>query len=138
MSRLRKTLTLALFWRDYSRSGGRWWFVPCGALSGLAVLAKGPVGLLLPTAVTLLFLAWERRLSLLFACLAPTIALVRAQDMRTFGLSERSRLDPARVWLPRHRPCSSHAQCPLPRPGRGVSRRSRNPLCRARRLRRGQ
>jgi tetratricopeptide (TPR) repeat protein len=38
----------------------------------------------------------ERRLSLLFACLAPTIALVRAQEMRAFGLSERSRLDPAR------------------------------------------
>jgi 4-amino-4-deoxy-L-arabinose transferase-like glycosyltransferase len=58
------TLTLTFFWRDYA-AGRRIWFVWCGALSGLAVLAKGPVGLALPAAAALLFLAWERRLRLL-------------------------------------------------------------------------
>jgi 4-amino-4-deoxy-L-arabinose transferase-like glycosyltransferase len=47
-------LTLLLFWRAYVRGG--WWFVPAGAAAGLAVLAKGPVGLVLPGAVACLFL----------------------------------------------------------------------------------
>jgi 4-amino-4-deoxy-L-arabinose transferase-like glycosyltransferase len=54
-------LTMFLFWRDYER-GGRGWFVWCGMSCGLAVLAKGPVGLVLPAGVTLLFLLWERQL----------------------------------------------------------------------------
>jgi 4-amino-4-deoxy-L-arabinose transferase-like glycosyltransferase len=54
-------LTLALFWRDYRRRRGGW-FVWCGVTSGLAMLAKGPIGLVLPSAVTLLFLLWQRQL----------------------------------------------------------------------------
>src|SRR5947209_334942 len=37
-------LTFLIFWHGFSRNG-RWWFVAAGASSGLAVLAKGPVGL---------------------------------------------------------------------------------------------
>lgn len=53
-------LAMALFWRDYVR-GGRGWSAGCGAACGLAVFAKGPVGLALPTAAALLFLLWERQ-----------------------------------------------------------------------------
>jgi 4-amino-4-deoxy-L-arabinose transferase-like glycosyltransferase len=53
-------LTLLLFWCAY-RSGGRWWFAACGATTGLAMLAKGPVGFVLPAAVTMLFLLWQRQ-----------------------------------------------------------------------------
>src|SRR4029077_16231199 len=59
------TATLWIFWVGYSR-GGRNWFILAGITSGLAFLAKGPVGLVLPLAVTGLFLAWERRLRLLW------------------------------------------------------------------------
>src|SRR5262249_38047165 len=52
-------LTLLLFWSAYQR-GGRWWFAACGVTTGLATLAKGPVGLVLPAAVTVLFLLWQR------------------------------------------------------------------------------
>jgi 4-amino-4-deoxy-L-arabinose transferase-like glycosyltransferase len=41
-----------------------------GAL-GLAVLVKGPVGLIVPALAMLAFLAWERRLSALRRCLPP-------------------------------------------------------------------
>jgi 4-amino-4-deoxy-L-arabinose transferase-like glycosyltransferase len=59
------TATLAVFWHGFAR-GGRWWYVPAGVCAGLAVLAKGPVGLVLPLTVTGLFLLWCRRLRLLF------------------------------------------------------------------------
>lgn len=49
-----------------SEGDRRWWFVPCGALCGLATLAKGPVGLGLPGLVVLLHLAWIRRLDKLW------------------------------------------------------------------------
>ncbi|MCI0356382.1 MAG: glycosyltransferase family 39 protein, partial [Acidobacteria bacterium] len=54
-------LTFLLFWTGYrqQRSG---WLLGIGATMGLAVLAKGPVGLLLPAAAIGLFLLWERRL----------------------------------------------------------------------------
>jgi 4-amino-4-deoxy-L-arabinose transferase-like glycosyltransferase len=58
------TASLLVFWTGYCR-GGRGWFVGAGIISGLAVLAKGPVGLVLPMAATALFLIWERRLRLL-------------------------------------------------------------------------
>jgi 4-amino-4-deoxy-L-arabinose transferase-like glycosyltransferase len=58
------TLGLFFFWRSYSRSG-REWFVLCGICSGLAVLAKGPVGLILPLGVVGLFLLWSRQLRIL-------------------------------------------------------------------------
>jgi 4-amino-4-deoxy-L-arabinose transferase-like glycosyltransferase len=57
-------LTLGLFWVGFERSG-RIWFAPVGAAAGLAVLAKGPVGLALPGLVILLFLTWTGRLRLL-------------------------------------------------------------------------
>jgi 4-amino-4-deoxy-L-arabinose transferase-like glycosyltransferase len=54
-------LTLTLFWCDCSRGGRSWWFW-CGLSSGVAVLAKGPVGLLLPGAVVFCFLLWQGQL----------------------------------------------------------------------------
>ncbi len=58
-------LTLYLFWSGFA-ARGRWWLITCGLSSGLAVLAKGPVGLLLPGCVMILFLLWERQLWRLF------------------------------------------------------------------------
>jgi 4-amino-4-deoxy-L-arabinose transferase-like glycosyltransferase len=57
------TLALLLTWLSCSRHG-RLWFVPISVCEGFAVLAKGPVGLVLPLAVTLVGLAWCRRLRL--------------------------------------------------------------------------
>ena len=55
--------TLALFW--FGRTERRWWwFALLGVSAGLAVLAKGPVGVVLPGAVVTLFLLWDRRLSI--------------------------------------------------------------------------
>jgi 4-amino-4-deoxy-L-arabinose transferase-like glycosyltransferase len=54
-------LTLGLFWVGFARAG-RIWFAPVGAAAGLAVLAKGPVGVVLPGLVILLFLLSARRL----------------------------------------------------------------------------
>src|SRR6266511_2360827 len=48
-------LTLLFFWHGVSRPG-RLWFGAMGIAAGLAVLAKGPVGLVLPSAVSLLYL----------------------------------------------------------------------------------
>jgi 4-amino-4-deoxy-L-arabinose transferase-like glycosyltransferase len=56
-------LTLTVFWLGVTRRGW-WWFALLGLASGLAVLAKGPVGLLLPGTVITLFLVWERQLSI--------------------------------------------------------------------------
>ncbi|MFL5340010.1 MAG: ArnT family glycosyltransferase [Gemmataceae bacterium] len=60
-------LTFSCFWAGYApgRAGEpprRGWFVPLGATCGLGMLAKGPVGLVLPGATILLFLAWQRQL----------------------------------------------------------------------------
>jgi 4-amino-4-deoxy-L-arabinose transferase-like glycosyltransferase len=58
-------LALALLWLSYSRSRK----VPClacGVACGLAVLAKGPVGVLLPGTVAVLFLLWVRNLRAYF------------------------------------------------------------------------
>src|SRR5205085_4446315 len=48
-------LTFLFFWRDWER-GGNGWLVLGGVSTGLAMLAKGPVGLVLPTVTILLFL----------------------------------------------------------------------------------
>ncbi len=53
-------VTLAVFFIAYRR-GGTWWSLLTGATTGLGVLAKGPVGLVLPVAVLLSFLTWERQ-----------------------------------------------------------------------------
>jgi 4-amino-4-deoxy-L-arabinose transferase-like glycosyltransferase len=54
-------LTFHTFWRGRSAADGRW-LVPTGMAAGLAVLAKGPVGVAMPGAVIVLFLAIERQL----------------------------------------------------------------------------
>lgn len=50
--------TFYAFWRG-AADGGRTWFVPTGITAGLAVLAKGPVGLLLPAMIIGLFFVWN-------------------------------------------------------------------------------
>ncbi len=59
-------LSLFCFWRGYARS---WpgWFVAAGVSTGFAVLAKGPVGFVLPSLVALLFLGLTRQLGLLWS-----------------------------------------------------------------------
>src|SRR5262249_13192085 len=57
-------LTFLIFWNGVANSG-RGWFLPAGISTGLAVLAKGPVGVVLPFGVVLLFLLWSRKLNLL-------------------------------------------------------------------------
>jgi 4-amino-4-deoxy-L-arabinose transferase-like glycosyltransferase len=59
------TSSLFFFWRSFARADRRW-FVPASICSGLAVLAKGPVGLVLPLAVTVSFLLWSGQLRLLW------------------------------------------------------------------------
>lgn len=54
------TLALALFWHDF-QSGGNGSLLAVGVAAGLAVLAKGPVGIVLPGGVAVLFLFWQRR-----------------------------------------------------------------------------
>lgn len=54
------TLTMLLAWRAIQRPGA-WTSIALGAACGLAVLAKGPVGLVLPAGVVALFVLWERR-----------------------------------------------------------------------------
>lgn len=49
---------LFFFWRDYA-AGRRGWSPWSAAAAGLGVLAKGPVGLILPAAVAFLFLLWR-------------------------------------------------------------------------------
>jgi 4-amino-4-deoxy-L-arabinose transferase-like glycosyltransferase len=54
-------LALFLFWYGYRRVGPLP-FGTVGAVAGLGMLAKGPVALVLPAAVAILFLAWQREL----------------------------------------------------------------------------
>src|SRR5262249_20748157 len=51
-------LTLLIFWVG-QRQAAPWWFAALGASMGLAVLAKGPVGLVLPTAIMFLYACWS-------------------------------------------------------------------------------
>ena len=53
-------LTMFLFWQS-QRGGGGWWYAAMGATSGTAVLAKGPVGLILPAAIAVCHCLWTRR-----------------------------------------------------------------------------
>ncbi len=57
-------LNARALWRDYSR-GARTWFWTAGIVAGFGVLAKGPVGVILPASIVLLFLLWEKKLGLL-------------------------------------------------------------------------
>ena len=54
-------LTFHTFWRGRSAPDGRW-LIPTGVAAGLAVLAKGPVGVAMPGVVIILFLLTERQL----------------------------------------------------------------------------
>lgn len=58
-------LTLFFFWQCFTRLG-RAWSVASGMSAGLAMLAKGPVGLALPCGVIVLFLLWSRQSRLLW------------------------------------------------------------------------
>jgi 4-amino-4-deoxy-L-arabinose transferase-like glycosyltransferase len=58
-------MTVAIFWFGLGVRGW-WWFGLLGVSSGFAVLAKGPVGLILPTAVMSLYLLWQRQLAVLW------------------------------------------------------------------------
>lgn len=51
-------MTFVFFWRDFER-GGHGWLVLGGFSTGLGMLAKGPVALLLPMAALGLFLFWS-------------------------------------------------------------------------------
>jgi len=58
-------LTMLIVWHTVNRPSS-WSFALMGASTGLAVLAKGPVGLVLPSAIMMVFFVWERRWDLLF------------------------------------------------------------------------
>jgi 4-amino-4-deoxy-L-arabinose transferase-like glycosyltransferase len=58
-------LTLLCFWRSFALQG-RAWSAMGGISAGFAVLAKGPVGLVLPVGVMALFLMSSRKLRLLW------------------------------------------------------------------------
>ncbi len=58
-------LTMLAFWINVQRPS-LWGFLLIGVSTGLAVLAKGPVGLALPGAIGLAFLVWERRWPMLW------------------------------------------------------------------------
>jgi 4-amino-4-deoxy-L-arabinose transferase-like glycosyltransferase len=58
-------LAFTLFWHGYRR-GGRLWLITTGPACGLAVLAKGPIGLALPAAVIGYFLLARRELRRVF------------------------------------------------------------------------
>jgi 4-amino-4-deoxy-L-arabinose transferase-like glycosyltransferase len=59
------TATLLLAWVGIS-GGSRRWLAAAGVPMGLAVLAKGPVGIVLPVAVLCAFLLWSGRWRLLW------------------------------------------------------------------------
>jgi 4-amino-4-deoxy-L-arabinose transferase-like glycosyltransferase len=60
------TLTFLCFWKGYvgttaNSLPSRWWYVALGATCGLAILAKGPIGLVLPGVILIVFLLWQRQ-----------------------------------------------------------------------------
>lgn len=57
-------LTLLLFWVTLQRPSA-WGYVAVGAVTGLGMLAKGPVAVVVPGAIIFGFLLWERRLRVL-------------------------------------------------------------------------
>ena len=57
------TLTLYLLYRGFSDGGHRGrWFIPAYFAAGLAALTKGPLGVVFPALVSLVYLARQRRL----------------------------------------------------------------------------
>ena len=61
------------------RQGGTWWFVALGAAGGLGLLAKGPVGVVLPGAALLIYCAWTRNWRAIFRpALVPAVLVCLA------------------------------------------------------------
>ncbi len=58
-------LTYLFFWAGHVDGSRKWWSLMAVAC-GLAFLTKGPIGLILPAMVVLLYFAWNRELSRLF------------------------------------------------------------------------
>lgn len=58
-------LCFFLFWRGFSQTG-KYPYFSLGLAAGLAVLAKGPIGLAMPTAGLVLFLLWIGKLRILW------------------------------------------------------------------------
>jgi 4-amino-4-deoxy-L-arabinose transferase-like glycosyltransferase len=59
--------TMFFFWRSLERSSSEsrlngMWIIPTALCMALAVMTKGPVGLLLPMAVIIVYLTWSRQL----------------------------------------------------------------------------
>ena len=54
-------LALYVYWLGFE-SGNRWWPIPFGILTGIAVLTKGPIGVGLPCLVVASHLLWTRRI----------------------------------------------------------------------------
>ncbi len=59
-------LNFFAFWQAFSRRQGAW-FLLGGVAAGAGMLAKGPVAVVLPLGVSLLFLAWSRQLRVLLS-----------------------------------------------------------------------
>jgi 4-amino-4-deoxy-L-arabinose transferase-like glycosyltransferase len=88
-------LTFLFFWQAF-RVGNTRWLVAAGAATGLGVLAKGPVAIVLPLGAAGLFLLWSRQLNFLWdrrvvwaslACalvFAPWFAWVAAETKARF------------------------------------------------------
>jgi len=53
------------FWRGHE-SGRRSWYIPCGIASGLAMLVKGPVGLVFPATIVAIYFLRHRELHRMF------------------------------------------------------------------------
>jgi 4-amino-4-deoxy-L-arabinose transferase-like glycosyltransferase len=53
-------LTMLIFWRGQRQPGAGWWLA-LGAVAGLGMLSKGPVAVVVPALVGLLFFLWEGR-----------------------------------------------------------------------------
>lgn len=89
------TLTMAIYWWLSSRQTGAWIFLT-SATCGLAVLTKGPVGVVLPGAIVMIHLLWSRQvrqvslgrlaLGLLIFCVValPWYVFVAAETKKEF------------------------------------------------------
>jgi 4-amino-4-deoxy-L-arabinose transferase-like glycosyltransferase len=69
------TATLLFFWLSIA-SGKRAWLLLVGPAAGMAMLAKGPVGVVLPFAVVVVFMVWSRNLRRLFNRVWVSVALL--------------------------------------------------------------
>jgi len=66
------TLTFLVFWIGYAPVEANGpprtaWMVPCGIVCGFGMLAKGPIGIVLPATVIGAFLIWQRQAKLLWS-----------------------------------------------------------------------